>query len=101
MRKRVFEIIEASKDGDKISAVYDSIILITVIVSLIPLAFKEQTEAFMIIDKVSVTIFIADYLLRWITADYKCGKKSILSFVKYPFTFMALVDLIFRFLSIL
>lgn len=93
MRKRVFEIIEASKDGDKLSAVYDSIILITVIVSLIPLAFKEQTDTFMMIDKVSVSIFIVDYILRWITADYKCGK-GILSFVKYPFTFMALVDLI-------
>lgn len=94
MRKRLFEIIEASKDGDKLSSVYDSIILVTVIVSLVPLAFKEQTSVFYVIDKVSATIFIIDYLLRWSTADYKFNNKGLLSFIKYPFTFMALVDLI-------
>lgn len=97
MRKRIYEIIEASKDGDKLSAVYDSFILITVIISLIPLVFKEQTPLFVHIDKVTVSIFIVDYILRWGTADYKFGEKSLFSFIKYPFTFMALVD----FLSIL
>lgn len=94
MRKRIFEIIEASKDGDKLSSVYDSVILITVIVSLIPLAFKDQTTVFNLIDKISASIFIVDYLLRWSTADLKSGSGSIISFIKYPFTFMALVDLI-------
>lgn len=94
MRKRIFEIIEASKDGDKLSSIYDSVILITVIVSLIPLAFKDQTTVFYLIDKISASIFIVDYLLRWSTADLKSGSGSIISFIKYPFTFMALVDLI-------
>ncbi len=94
MRKRIFEIVEASKDGDTLSSIYDIGILITVIVSLVPLAFKTTTPAFTMIDKVSVSIFIVDYLLRWITADYKFGTRGLLPFVKYPFTFMALVDLI-------
>lgn len=94
MRKRIFEIVEASKDGDTLSSIYDVGILITVIVSLVPLAFKTTTPAFTMIDKVSVSIFIVDYLLRWITADYKFGTRGLLPFVKYPFTFMALVDLI-------
>lgn len=94
MRKRIFEIIEASKDGDRLSSMYDTIILITVIASLIPLSFKEQTTFFYWVDKISAAIFIIDYLLRWSTADYKFGKSDIMSFIKYPFTFMALVDLI-------
>lgn len=87
-------MIEASKDGDKLSSIYDSFILITVIVSLIPLAFKEQTLLFNVIDKITVTIFIIDYILRWSTADYKLGRKEPISFVKYPFTPMAIVDLL-------
>ena len=94
IRKRIYEVIEASKDGDKLSSIYDSFILITVIVSLIPLAFKEQTLLFNVIDKITVTIFIIDYILRWSTADYKLGRKEPISFVKYPFTPMAIVDLL-------
>ena len=39
-------------------------------------------------------VFIIDYLLRWMTADYKYEKRSILSFVRYPFSAMAIIDLI-------
>ncbi|WP_049946090.1 ion transporter [Butyrivibrio sp. WCD2001] len=39
-------------------------------------------------------VFIIDYILRWITADYKLGKKSVTSFIKYPFTPMAIIDLL-------
>jgi voltage-gated potassium channel len=87
-------VIEASKDGDKLSSIYDSFILITVIVSLVPLAFKEQTPLFSAIDKITVTIFIIDYILRWITADYKLDRKEPTAFIKYPFTPMAIVDLL-------
>lgn len=94
IRKRIYEVIEAARDGDKLSSIYDSFILIAVIVSLIPLAFKEQTPLFAAIDKITVTIFIIDYILRWSTADYKLGKKEPISFIKYPFTPMAIVDLL-------
>lgn len=94
MRKRVYEIIETAKNNDHASAIYDSAILICVIASLVPLAFKEQNFAFNVIDKVTVVVFIIDYILRWFTADYKLNDHSIMSFIKYPFTFMALVDLI-------
>lgn len=94
LRKRIYEVIEAAKEGDALSSVYDSVILITVVLSLIPLAFKAQGLAFSIIDRITVTIFIIDYILRWATADYKFQSKCITSFVKYPFSFMALVDLL-------
>ena len=38
-----------------------------------------------------MSIFIIDYILRWITADFKL-KKSALSFLRFPFTPMAIVD---------
>lgn len=66
--------------------------LVVIVGSLIPLAFKAEPKAFVVIDKVAAGIFIIDYLLRWWTADYKL-KESAWSFVHYPFTFMALIDL--------
>ena len=33
-------------------------------------------------------------MLRWITADYKFGKSSVVSFVKYPISVMAIIDLV-------
>jgi len=45
-----------------------------IILSLIPLAFKKANTAFVIIDKIAVVIFIADYVLRLMTADFKLGK---------------------------
>ena len=93
MRKRIFEIIETSKDGDRASALYDAFMMVMIVVSLVPLAFKEEPLFFTVLDKVCAGIFIVDYLLRWLTADYKFEKRSVLSFVRYPFSFMALVDL--------
>lgn len=44
-------------------------------------------------DFVSTVIFIIDYILRLLTADYKL-EKGKLSFLLYPLTFMALADLL-------
>ena len=94
MRKRIFEILEASKGEDRISLVYDYFMMATIIVSIIPLAFKTSCLAFSWIDSVTVAIFIADYLLRLATADYKLPNKGAFAFLLYPFTPMAILDLI-------
>lgn len=94
MRKRLYEIIDLAKEGDTWSNVYDFFMMITIFISLIPLAFKEQSYILSLIDQIAVGIFIIDYLLRLITADYKFDKKGFLSFIRYPFTPMALIDLI-------
>ena len=65
-----------------------------IVVSLIPLAFKTDNPLFQIIDKITVGIFIIDYLLRWITADYKFNNSRAVSFAKYPFSIIAIIDLI-------
>ncbi len=94
MRKRIYEVIELAKDNDRLSAIYDSCMMLLILVSLVPLLFKETTPLLQGIDHVCVSIFIADYLLRWATADFKLGKPGLISFARYPFTFMALVDLL-------
>lgn len=66
---------------------------LTIIVSLIPLTTKSHTGIFMWLDFVSTIIFIIDYILRLVTADYKL-EKGKLSFFLYPFTFLALADLL-------
>ena len=93
MRKRIFEIIEVSEDNDKYSKIYDTFMMITICVSIFPLAFKNQTGVFNVIDKVSAFIFVVDYILRLVTADYKL-EKGVISFAMYPFSFMAIVDLL-------
>lgn len=94
MRKRLFEIIEKSSGNDFLSSVYDGFMLFIIIFSLIPITFKTANYALNLIDKICVTIFILDYILRLITADYKYQNKSFKSFLKYPFSFMAIIDLI-------
>lgn len=94
MRKRIFEVIEVSQDGDRLSAFYDSLMLLVISLSLLPLMFKGTTPVLYVIDKAALVIFIIDYLLRWATADYKFQRQSVVSFLRYPFSFMALIDLL-------
>lgn len=93
MRKRIYEIIEIANDGNHASAIYDSGMMFLIIASLIPLAFKETNQVFETINTLAAVGFIADYALRLITADLKM-KRGKLSFLLYPITPMAIIDLI-------
>lgn len=93
MRKRIYEIIESASEKDRLSNIYDIFMMIVILASVIQLCFKTEYFVFIIIDKIALVIFIIDYVLRLITADYKL-KKGWLSFILYPLTFMALMDLI-------
>ncbi|KAA0963290.1 ion transporter [Streptococcus cristatus] len=92
-RKTLFQIIEPHQKENAIEKAYDVFTFLTIIVSLIPLTTKSHTGIFMWLDFVSTIIFIIDYLLRLLTADYKL-EKGKLSFFLYPFTFLALADLL-------
>ena len=61
MRERIYEIIEVSKENDKVSAVYDSCMLICIVLSMIPLAFKTTNIAFQNIDFFTTIVFIVDF----------------------------------------
>lgn len=93
IRKKLYSIIEPIDNESKLSNIYDFIMMTTIVVSIIPLAFKETNAFFQWIDYITVSIFILDYLLRLLTADYKL-EKSVASFFMYPLTPMAIIDLI-------
>ena len=93
MRQRIYEIIEVSDDNDKLSSAYDIFMMLSIIVSIIPLCTHNEYSLFNIIDKVTMTIFIADYILRLFTADKKL-KRGARSFILYPFSVMAIIDLL-------
>ena len=92
-RKTLFQIIEPHQKENAIEKAYDVFMFLTIIVSLIPLTTKSHTGVFMWLDFVSTIIFIIDYILRLLTADYKLGKGK-LSFFLYPFIFLAMADLL-------
>ena len=94
MRKRVFEIIEKSQDGDILSTAYDLLMIICIVASIIPLCFKVQTPFMQMIDKITARIFIMDYVLRLMTADYINEKHKLSSFLLHPFRPMAIIDLL-------
>ena len=93
-RKRIYDIIDASNEEDKWSHGYDVFMIIVIAISMIPLMMKAQPLAMHIIDRVTVTIFIIDYLLRLLTADFKFERKSPTSFLRYPLSPMAIIDLL-------
>ncbi len=102
MRKRIYQVVSIAEKGDKLSRLYDILMMMIICLSLVPLAFKDKNLLFGWLEFASVTIFIIDYFLRWITADYAI-KKGKLSFLIYTVTPMALIDLvsIFPFIAIL
>ena len=93
MRKKLFSIIEPANGGNKLSNIYDIVMMVTIVASIFPLAFKESNSVFQWIDYITVGIFILDYILRLVTADYKLERKA-LSFFLYPITPMAIIDLL-------
>ncbi len=94
MRKRLYEIIEVSEDGDRLSLYYDVLMMCAIVLSVLPLAFKTVHRFFIITDILTVTLFILDYFLRLATADLKLGQKGVRAFIRYPFTPWAIIDLV-------
>lgn len=75
------------------SRLYDWFMLIMIIASITPLMFIDEYPIFKVIEIVTVIAFITDYLLRWSTANILLRKGS-LSYIIYPFTPMAIIDLL-------
>ena len=93
MKKRIFSIIERSDGSNALSSLYDILMIFTIVLSIVPLLFKNELYIFQILNLLTVSIFIVDYCLRWLTADIKLNK-GITSYFIYPFTFMAIIDLL-------
>lgn len=71
---------------------YGIFMVICIIMSIVPLAFREELPAFTPIEIASTAVFIFDYLARWITADLEAPERKY-AFLKYPVQPMAIIDL--------
>jgi len=96
IQEKIFKLIEPTKNDsltDKKYDFYDILMLFIIIISILPLMFKENYSIFIIIDIVCAIVFIIDYLFRWVTANLKL-KSGLKSFIIYPFTPFAIIDLL-------
>lgn len=94
LRHRIFLIVTPhDNNSSRDSRFYDYFQLVAIILSLVPLAFRQYTPFFAALEYGCVSLFILDYLLRWLTADFKLSK-GWLSFIIYPLTPMAIIDLL-------
>lgn len=85
MRNKLYQLIGAMP--------YGAFMVLCIIASIVPLAFREEYTPFTVIETISTWVFILDYLARWLTADLDAPKRKH-PFVLYPFRFMAIIDLV-------
>ena len=94
MRRRILEIITDDSTTDSHAAhVYDWFMIAVIVVSPMPLCFKDPTHRLVRVEWVTTAIFIVDYLLRWWCADLM-DPKGRSPFALYPLTPLAIIDLI-------
>lgn len=63
MRKRLFEVIELSDGNDRLSRIYDVVMMGAIVTSLIPLAFKEINALFRASDYITAGILVIAFLI--------------------------------------
>lgn len=93
IRKRIYDLINKDNQNMLSSRIYDWYMLIMIIASIVPLMFLIDYPIFTVIDIVTVIAFIIDYLLRWYSSPLQL-KKGWKSYILYPFTPMAIIDLL-------
>ncbi len=102
MRKRIWEIVEAAKDGDTASRVFDISILslifvnvVAVIVGSVPSVQKRWGAFLSIFETISVIVFSVEYVARlWsCTADPQFGG-TIRGRVRHALRAMSIIDLL-------
>lgn len=72
---------------------YNVWMFVVVFASITPLIFYEEYAWFDVVETITVTLFIVDYLLRWYIAD-KIINKGPWSYFIYIFHPMAIIDLL-------
>ena len=93
-REKIYKLVEPRNKDTFASRAYNIAMLVAIAISIIPLMFREQNRLFWFFDLISGLCFIADYILRWYTADFESKRSKISAFLLYPFTPMAIIDLL-------
>lgn len=97
LRLRLYEIIEKDHNQDILSRLYDRYILLLVVLSAIPLVVRLWDRRIFLLDCTVTCLFVVDYILRWMTADYLPRMQKYpkwKAFLLYPLTPMAIIDLL-------
>ena len=96
MRKKIHVLVDHADPHSRLCLIYEWFICAVAILSIVPLLFKgsDANPYFIALDRFTVYILFADYILRWICRDYTIDKKGIKAFLLYPFTPFAIVDMI-------
>jgi voltage-gated potassium channel len=91
--KKIHIITSREQPENKLSIIYDYVMLVMILGSVVPLMFVNDYPIFEIFECVTVSSFIVDYICRWLTADIRL-KRGLLSYFLYPITPMAIIDLL-------
>ena len=93
-REKIYRLIEPRNKETFASRTYDKVMLVIILISILPLMFRKYNDWFLAFDVISSVCFIADYILRWCTADFALKRSKTTAFLIYPFTPMAIIDLL-------
>lgn len=93
LRDKIIDLI-STRSRSKSSRLYDWVMLTAIVIGIIPLMFRGHNRLFWYLDLISGLCFIVDYLLRWAVADQRSRHGRLAAYLTYPFTPMAIVDLL-------
>jgi voltage-gated potassium channel len=91
IREKIYNVVHIY-EGTNLSVIYKYFMIILIAMSIVPLTSKTDNDIFLVTDKICLVFFAADYILRWITADYKFKNHKAISFIKYPFRIISIID---------
>lgn len=99
IRRKIYYIIEPAgrQMGEhELSTYFDNFMMLMIGFGIAPLLFRQSHPVLVWMDHISCVVFIVDYLLRLLTADLHLPniRRRWLRFVVYPFTPMAIFDLL-------
>lgn len=93
LQDKIYDLINKDRKRSVANRIYDWYMLVMILASIVPLMFINEYPVFRIIEAVTVSAFIIDYAMRWYTSPILL-KKGWHSFLIYPFTPMAIIDLL-------
>ena len=93
MRKQIYQIVHIY-DKNAAGIAYKYLMIAAIITSLLPMMVKEPLPLFYTTDWVCLILFAVDFILRWSTADYKFDRHHWVSFARYPFRLISIIDLL-------
>ncbi|MEE1046737.1 MAG: ion transporter [Clostridia bacterium] len=93
MRKKIYKMVHIYNDNTA-NIIYKYFMVAVILSSLIPLMIKEPSPELRVLEIFCLVVYIIDYILRLITADYKFNKMHWTSFVRYPFRIISIIDML-------